>query len=107
MEFVIRPQFLAPNGYLHAASIIALADTAGGLCNDCASAGRRVELHDDRVEIEFPEHCDRRNVTCRRQRCAPGPHDTGVGCDRDACRKRQDDRIVSLHADDSVAEGEE
>ncbi|MDH5207308.1 MAG: PaaI family thioesterase [Burkholderiaceae bacterium] len=30
MEYVIRPQHLAPNGYLHAASVIALADTAAG-----------------------------------------------------------------------------
>jgi len=30
MQYVIRPQFLAPNGYLHAASVIALADTSAG-----------------------------------------------------------------------------
>jgi uncharacterized protein (TIGR00369 family) len=30
MEFAIRPQYLAPNGYLHAASVIALADTSAG-----------------------------------------------------------------------------
>ena len=30
MEALIKPQFLAPNGYLHAASIIAVADTAAG-----------------------------------------------------------------------------
>jgi uncharacterized protein (TIGR00369 family) len=30
MEYVIRPQFLAPNGFLHAASVIALADTGAG-----------------------------------------------------------------------------
>jgi uncharacterized protein (TIGR00369 family) len=30
MEYAIRPQYLAPNGYLHAASVIALADTAAG-----------------------------------------------------------------------------
>ncbi|MGZ8993415.1 MAG: PaaI family thioesterase [Burkholderiaceae bacterium] len=30
MELVIKPVFLAPNGYLHAASLIALADTACG-----------------------------------------------------------------------------
>ena len=30
MECDIRPQFLAPNGYLHAASVIALADTGAG-----------------------------------------------------------------------------
>ena len=29
-ELDIRPQLLAPNGYLHAASVIALADTACG-----------------------------------------------------------------------------
>ena len=30
MELVIKPQLLAPNGYLHAASVIAVADTAAG-----------------------------------------------------------------------------
>jgi len=30
MRLVIQPQFLAPNGFLHAASVIALADTACG-----------------------------------------------------------------------------
>ncbi|MEO5787000.1 MAG: PaaI family thioesterase [Casimicrobiaceae bacterium] len=29
-EIAIQPQFLAPNGYLHAATVIALADTACG-----------------------------------------------------------------------------
>ncbi|MEP7208671.1 MAG: PaaI family thioesterase [Casimicrobiaceae bacterium] len=29
-EITIQPHFLAPNGYLHAASVIALADTACG-----------------------------------------------------------------------------
>ena len=29
-EITIRPEFLAPNGYLHAATVIALADTACG-----------------------------------------------------------------------------
>ena len=30
MQYVIRPQYLAPNGFLHAASVIALADTSAG-----------------------------------------------------------------------------
>ena len=30
MEYVIRPQDLAPNGVVHAASVIALADTSAG-----------------------------------------------------------------------------
>ncbi|HZQ60343.1 MAG TPA: PaaI family thioesterase [Casimicrobiaceae bacterium] len=29
-ELTIKPEFLAPNGYLHAATVIALADTACG-----------------------------------------------------------------------------
>lgn len=30
MRMTIQPQFLAPNGFLHAASVVALADTACG-----------------------------------------------------------------------------
>ena len=30
MRLPIRPELLAPNGYLHAASVVALADTASG-----------------------------------------------------------------------------
>jgi 1,4-dihydroxy-2-naphthoyl-CoA hydrolase len=30
MQLIIKPQFLAPNGFLHAATVIALADTASG-----------------------------------------------------------------------------
>ena len=30
MELDVRPEVLAPNGYLHAATIVALADTAAG-----------------------------------------------------------------------------
>ena len=30
MQYPIKPEFLAPNGYLHAASVIAVADTACG-----------------------------------------------------------------------------
>lgn len=49
MEFVIRPQFLAPNGYLHAASVIALADTGAGYATiahlpDGASSFTTIEL---------------------------------------------------------------
>jgi 1,4-dihydroxy-2-naphthoyl-CoA hydrolase len=36
-QMEIRPQFLAPNGYLHAAMIVALADTACGF-------GTRIDL---------------------------------------------------------------
>ncbi len=29
-ELVIRPEFMAPNGYLHAATVVAIADTTAG-----------------------------------------------------------------------------
>jgi uncharacterized protein (TIGR00369 family) len=30
VEFVVKPALIAPNGYLHAGSVVALADTAAG-----------------------------------------------------------------------------
>jgi 1,4-dihydroxy-2-naphthoyl-CoA hydrolase len=49
MEVIIKPQFLAPNGFLHAATVIALADTASGYATiahlpDGASNFTTVEL---------------------------------------------------------------
>lgn len=49
MEYDIRPDFLAPNGFLHAASVIALADTAAGFATiahlpDGASNFTTIEL---------------------------------------------------------------
>ena len=49
MEVQIKPQFLAPNGYLHAAAVIAVADTAAGYATiahlpDGASSFTTIEL---------------------------------------------------------------
>ena len=49
MELAIKPQFRATNGYLHAASVIALADTAAGYATiahlpDGASSFTTIEL---------------------------------------------------------------
>lgn len=49
MELAIKPQFLATNGYLHAASVIALADTSAGYATiahlpDGASSFTTIEL---------------------------------------------------------------
>ncbi|WP_298599776.1 PaaI family thioesterase [Zoogloea sp.] len=48
-RMLIRPEMLAPNGYLHAAAIIALADTAAGYATrahlpDGASSFTTIEL---------------------------------------------------------------
>jgi acyl-coenzyme A thioesterase PaaI-like protein len=34
-EIDIRPDLVAPNGYLHAATVVALADTAAGMVASC------------------------------------------------------------------------
>ncbi|MBA2414021.1 MAG: PaaI family thioesterase [Burkholderiaceae bacterium] len=49
MEVKIKPEFLAPNGYLHAAAVVALADTAAGYSTiahlpDGASSFTTIEL---------------------------------------------------------------
>lgn len=49
MELAVKPQFLAPNGFLHAASVIALADTSAGYATiahlpDGASSFTTIEL---------------------------------------------------------------
>ncbi|HKZ71109.1 MAG TPA: hypothetical protein VJ020_13575 [Anaerolineales bacterium] len=41
----IRHELMAPNGYLHAATIIGLADTTCGYGTNRAPARRRAELH--------------------------------------------------------------
>ena len=64
MEYVIRPQYLAPNGYLHAATVVGLADTACGLATrallpEGASGFTTIELktnylgtaRDGRIEV--------------------------------------------------------
>lgn len=52
MRMDIRPEFLAPNGFLHAASVIALADTACGFATvahlpDGAESFTTIELKSD------------------------------------------------------------
>jgi acyl-coenzyme A thioesterase PaaI-like protein len=46
-RLTLRPELLAPNGYLHAATIIALADTTYG------SSQWSREFHYDRVKKQF------------------------------------------------------
>jgi uncharacterized protein (TIGR00369 family) len=52
-EIDIRPELLAPNGYLHAATVIALADNGQRLWLHCAPAERRREFHDGRAQCNF------------------------------------------------------
>ena len=53
MRLPLRPELLAPNGYLHAGTVVALADRPA-----VTAASRRCPkgdgLHDDRTEDELP-----------------------------------------------------
>ena len=55
-EVTIEPWMLAPNGYLHAASILLLADTAAGYACHGASSRGGEELHHHRAEEQLPRH---------------------------------------------------
>ena len=104
MQLAIKPQMLAPNGYLHAASVIALADTASGYATiahlpDGASNFTTIEL-----KANFLGTATSGILRAEVSVDASGPHYSGVGRDGNAYRKREGHRIVSLLADDLVAE---
>jgi 1,4-dihydroxy-2-naphthoyl-CoA hydrolase len=52
----VRPELMASNGYLHAATVIALADTSCGFGTVAHRAGGRFRLYDGRAEKQFPRH---------------------------------------------------
>ena len=90
----IRAELLAPNGYLHAATVVALADTACGFgCIAHLPAGA-AELHDDRAQDQFPRHRARRHDRVRGAARAPRRHDAGVG--RDGARARPTTSTIAL-----------
>ncbi len=102
-ELDIRTELLAPNGYLHAASVIALADTACGYgCLAHLPAGAEnfttVEL-----KSNFLGTVRGGTISLRRDAGAPGQRDPGLGCRRERSRDRQKNRAVPMHADGAVA----
>jgi acyl-coenzyme A thioesterase PaaI-like protein len=52
----IKKLHVAPNDFLHAASVVALADTSLRLCDHRAPAGRRTVLYDHRAEEQPSRH---------------------------------------------------
>jgi 1,4-dihydroxy-2-naphthoyl-CoA hydrolase len=76
-RFEIRKHHLAPNGYLHAATVVALADTACGYgcwasLPDGASGFTTAELKTNFIGT------GRRDVQCASDTCRP--YDAGLGC---------------------------
>ena len=81
MEYVIRPQFLAPNGFLHAASVIALADTAAGYATIAHLPDGATNFTTIELKSQLHRHGHRRLAAGRSARRPPGPDDTAVGLD--------------------------
>jgi hypothetical protein len=98
-RMTIRPEFLAPNGYLHAASIVALADTACGF-------GTRVDLPEGakgfttiELKSNFLGYRDGRYPLMRSDAPASWPHHAGLGRDGNSRAERQDTGPFPVYAD--------
>ena len=89
-RLTVRPELMAPNGYLHAATVIALADTLVRLRNRGQPPGRRSRIHDDRAEIELPRHGPRgqRSRARPRSSTAAAPRRSGTRGSRDEATGR-------------------
>jgi uncharacterized protein (TIGR00369 family) len=69
MHLLLRPELLAPNGYLHAATVVALADSACGygciaFLPDRATGFTTIELKTNflRTALEGTLHCESKRV---------------------------------------------
>ena len=104
-ELAMQPWMLAPNGYLHAASVLLLADTSCRLRLHRPPARRGEELHHHRAEEQLPRHRARRHDPLR----MPSP---SISAGRPTSGRRRcsapttSARAVSLHAADPVVSGE-
>ncbi len=53
-RLAIEEKHMAPNGYLHAGTVVGFADSVAGYGCVLNLPGRRDRLHDDRAEDELP-----------------------------------------------------
>jgi len=102
-EMAVARSLMAPNGYLHAGSVVTLADTACGYAcivnlPEGATGFTTIEL-----KSNFLGTAREGTLDCVATAQHRGPHHAGVGCRGHSPRDRQDHRGVSLHPDDPVA----
>src|SRR5687767_11318918 len=97
----LREDLMAPNGYLHAATVVALADTSCGY-GTFVNLPEGAESFTTRTEEQL-----RRDQTwgCAQVRCEARPrwpHDAGVGRDRLRRGGWQAHSPLPMHADDPL-----
>ena len=101
----VQAHHLAPNGFLHAGTLVTLADTCCGYgCVNSLPAGASgfttVELKSNFLGTTLDGH-----IECVAQRRAPGQDHAGLGRGGHAPRKRPHAGAVPLHADGAVPQG--
>ena len=91
----ITPNLLAPNGFLHAASVVAL-----WLWNLCRFTGRGRRLHHGGTEIQPYGNRTQGKPDLSRPCQTSGPHHPGLGCGSlFRCKARSSHRPVPVHPD--------
>jgi len=100
----VRKELLSPNGYLHAASVVTLADSlcGSGTMENLprgASGYTTIELKANLVGT-----ARQGTIECKATLVHSGRQYAGVGCARPSEGERQDDRPVSMHADDPFSQ---
>ena len=84
----VRPELLAPNGYLHAATVVGLADTACGLATRALLPEGSTGFTTIELKTQLPRHRAGGPDHHRRHQRARRPDDAGVGRRRDRRRHR-------------------
>ena len=104
-RLAVRPDLLAPNGFLHAATIIGLADTLCGY--GCVSNAPDGSVGFTTLETKSNHLGTARDGRYQLRRAADArrPLDAGLGRGSHQRSERQSDRALPLHADDPLPEG--
>jgi uncharacterized protein len=100
-ELTLQPWMMAPNGFLHAASVLLLADTAAGYASIAHLPENAKNFTTVELKTQLPRHRARREDPHRVRGGAPRADDARLVGDRVRAR-RQADRAVPLHAADPV-----
>ena len=100
-ELTIEPWMLAPNGYLHAASVLLLADTSAGYASFAHLPEKAKNFTTIELKSNFLGTDARGHDPLRVRRRAPRPDDARLVGDGVRPR-RQAHRALSLHAADPV-----
>jgi hypothetical protein len=99
----VKKLHIAPNDFLHAASVVALADTTCGYAT-IAHLPAGAVLHHHRIEKQPSGDSEGGQYRLHRHRAASRAQYAGLGCRRDRRSEWPKNCAISLYANDTVAE---